>query len=407
MTKEQVSLKKRYKSIRSHKGIRKDLESGSYLVTKSIKGKRFFRVFSKLSDAVDWKNTFHPAIASRDVQGFQKIPTSNELNGKDKGFSFRDIWNLYVKNHLKCAAFSTQEVSLERSRFYDGLMELKLVELTPEFFDHYIETKKDFAILSNSKRFNFNDDLKRLKALLNWYRENYDFTFQIPILKRHKSAGVIKLKPEKKKKLNPDQITSFFSNLDQVWKQLAICQFYLGARVSEVAGLLSSNVDFKNRSIEIKNVAIWERKTKKFRELKELPKNGEVRFCHMNDTLFKVLLERENQRPPNCDFLFQIDGQPIQYRQVQYHFDKALRKAGLYPEYSGTHFLRHSMATITRRVTKSLEATQAVTGHKDQRLVQHYASLPSEAQKTAVCEVEAFMKGIRLDQQEAKLNLVK
>lgn len=49
------------------------------------------------------------------------------------------------------------------------------------------------------------------------------------------------------------------------------------------------------------------------------------------------------------------------------------------------------MATITRHVTGSLEATQAVTGHKDQKLVQHYASMPSMAQQDAVNMVEKFM----------------
>ncbi len=63
--------------------------------------------------------------------------------------------------------------------------------------------------------------------------------------------------------------------------------------------------------------------------------------------------------------------------------------------------MRHSMATITRRVTGSLEATQAVTEHKDQKLVQHYATLPSRTQEEAVKNVESFMvnlsKSVRAD----------
>ncbi len=50
--------------------------------------------------------------------------------------------------------------------------------------------------------------------------------------------------------------------------------------------------------------------------------------------------------------------------------------------------MRHSMATITRMVTGSLDATQAVTGHRDQKLVQHYATLPTTAQTTAAQNVE-------------------
>jgi hypothetical protein len=48
-------------------------------------------------------------------------------------------------------------------------------------------------------------------------------------------------------------------------------------------------------------------------------------------------------------------------------------------------FLRHSVATMTRKHCGSLEIVQAVTGHKDQKLVQHYAQFaPSNHQKLAV-----------------------
>jgi len=53
--------------------------------------------------------------------------------------------------------------------------------------------------------------------------------------------------------------------------------------------------------------------------------------------------------------------------------------------------MRHGMATITRQVTGSLEAAQAVTGHKDQRMVQHYARMASQVQVDAVNRVQEFM----------------
>jgi len=47
------------------------------------------------------------------------------------------------------------------------------------------------------------------------------------------------------------------------------------------------------------------------------------------------------------------------------------------------------MANITRAVTGSLDAAQAVTGHKYQRLVDNlYSHVPSHAQKVAVNDVE-------------------
>jgi hypothetical protein len=60
------------------------------------------------------------------------------------------------------------------------------------------------------------------------------------------------------------------------------------------------------------------------------------------------------------------------------------------------------MATLTRKVTGSLEATQAVTGHKDQKLVQHYATLPETAQKNAVISVEKHI--INLQREALRAN---
>ena len=57
--------------------------------------------------------------------------------------------------------------------------------------------------------------------------------------------------------------------------------------------------------------------------------------------------------------------------------------------------MRHTMGTITRMVTGNLDAAQAVTGHKDIRMVQHYANLPSEANKKAVNQVGDFLKNLK------------
>ncbi|HOW16535.1 MAG TPA: hypothetical protein PK443_02360, partial [bacterium] len=67
------------------------------------------------------------------------------------------------------------------------------------------------------------------------------------------------------------------------------------------------------------------------------------------------------------------------------------KKCGLSPKYASTHIMRHSMASITRNVTGSADSTQAVTGHKDIRMVEHYAGAPDNRQKQAVLDVEKFL----------------
>ena len=79
------------------------------------------------------------------------------------------------------------------------------------------------------------------------------------------------------------------------------------------------------------------------------------------------------------------------YRDVQYNYNKALKKSGLFPKYASTHIMRHTMASITRNVTGSADSTQAVTGHKDIRMVEHYAGTPQSKQKQAIIDVEKFL----------------
>jgi integrase len=50
--------------------------------------------------------------------------------------------------------------------------------------------------------------------------------------------------------------------------------------------------------------------------------------------------------------------------------------------YSGTHCLRHGMATLARRVGgMGLDSVIAMTGHKDLKLADHYSKIDGEVQK--------------------------
>ena len=71
------------------------------------------------------------------------------------------------------------------------------------------------------------------------------------------------------------------------------------------------------------------------------------------------------------------------YRNVQDNYNKALKKCDLFPKFSSTHIMKHSIASITRKVTGNLDSTQAVTGRKDRRMVEHYAGSPDSKQKTS------------------------
>ena len=56
--------------------------------------------------------------------------------------------------------------------------------------------------------------------------------------------------------------------------------------------------------------------------------------------------------------------------------------------------MRHGMATLARRLTRSLDATMAMTGHKDIKLADHYSEIGQEVQKETSLKIEGHLKQI-------------
>lgn len=325
---------KKYEKLKGHVGIRKDVNNGRYLAVKYIGGKEYSRKFDNLREAINWRANFHPSLSESAVENSLKVQQvqtllkpSVKLNGEDLGYYFRDLWKLYCEIYLPSLEKSSQWARLSKEPFYAPLMNFKMVEVTSNLLDRVIADHKKEAIRVRSARFNFNDDLKCLKALLNWYRENYDSLFVNPVLKRHKLAGIIKKPKIRNKKLKPEELIVFFKELSPYWRDFAETQFYMGARVSEVAGLQIDSIDLKELEICIKYVSVWSYKSKSFDHLKETPKNGEISYASMNQKLEEIMRRRLPEA--RNGFIFHLDGKALAYRQIQYQYNQALKRAGL------------------------------------------------------------------------------
>lgn len=85
-----------------------------------------------------------------------------------------------------------------------------------------------------------------------------------------------------------------------------------------------------------------------------------------------------------------MNGRPLNYCTIQVNYKKAIKKADL--PYSGTHILRHGMATLARKVGGGLDAVVAMTGHKDYKLADHYSKLDSEYQRELSEKIMGVMR---------------
>jgi hypothetical protein len=52
------------------------------------------------------------------------------------------------------------------------------------------------------------------------------------------------------------------------------------------------------------------------------------------------------------------------------------------------------MATLARSLTRSLDATMAMTGHKDIKLADHYSEIGREVQKETSMMIEEHLKQV-------------
>ncbi|WP_412469811.1 MULTISPECIES: tyrosine-type recombinase/integrase [unclassified Halobacteriovorax] len=87
-----------------------------------------------------------------------------------------------------------------------------------------------------------------------------------------------------------------------------------------------------------------------------------------------------NFRKKEYNFVFHVDGKPLNYGTIQENYRGAQRKSKI--PYSGTHILRHGMTKLARKVGGGLDAVIALTGHKDLKFADHYSKPNAEHQRT-------------------------
>ncbi|MBL6991088.1 MAG: tyrosine-type recombinase/integrase [Bacteriovoracaceae bacterium] len=170
-------------------------------------------------------------------------------------------------------------------------------------------------------------------------------------------------------------------------------QFYTAGRVGEIAGLQWENVDLKNRRMLIKQTCIWCMTNKTFVELKPFPKNKETRVCYITDEIRDILMRQKAFQIEGNDFVFHVEGSPLNYGTIQINYRGAQRKSGI--PYSGTHILRHGMAKLARKVGGGLDAVIAMTGHKDIKLADHYSKCNEDDQKEVSEKIMQHVRSIK------------
>lgn len=374
-----MSRSKNYKKIKGAKGIYQNEITHKYLVEKRVSGKLYTSTFLSLFEAKQWQKKFDGT----------KIKEENE---QSKCSTLKEVWESMQRNHFPILATSTKDIWHRRYKLIQTLEHLPMDQITPSkisdwviyWVTHFSSEDYQNSGRGKSGRCNLNNELNLFVCIFNWYKQSELFEKEAllltcPVKKKHKKMGFIKPLPDKRKQIELKDAFLFFEFLQPLYRDLAKMQFFTAGRIGEVSGIQWKNVDLKNRRLLIKETCVWDMTLKTFIELKPFPKNRETRAVFITDEIMEVLLRRQAFKLPGNDYVFHVDGNPLNYGTIQVNYRAAQRKSGV--PYTGTHILRHGMAKLARQVGGGLDAVIAMTGHKDLKLADHYSKTTEDDQK--------------------------
>jgi integrase len=367
-------------------GIRKK-ENGKFVATKSVGKKRFYLEFETEKEAKRWRKEFHPLLSPKSARNRNIPASSDQSNGKDKFINFGEVIEKYQKSFLRSLTLYTQYKKTQRlSNFTHNLQGTPMCVFGPEVITNHLDSMR-LLIAENSRRCNFDKELKDIASIFNWYKENIDFTYVNPVTKVHYKLGKVKDVIHKQKDMDMDEFVEFVAHLSPMFQSMAIVMLLWALRVGEAAAINDSGISYKKKEVSINNVITWLRGRP---EMKIGTKTGSDAMMPMTDVIESEFRKLQANRPNGCKFLFHHKGKPLRYGMILNEFNRALKDAGL--PYSGTHVIRHTMATITRK-NLGLDAAQAILRHTTARMSEEYAKLDvSERVSSVVIEASNLFK---------------
>jgi integrase len=369
--------KTNFRKLKGTTGIYKHNKTGHYYAEKRVKGILKSHTFRTLHEAKRWRNEL-----------LQKIP----IKEKSEFATLEEVWEVMQAFHFPLLATTTREVWRRRYRLLKTLEHLhmnqitsgKISEWVTYWVAHFSTEEYRTSGRGRAGRCNLNNELNMFVTIFNWYKESEQFESEVqsltcPVKKKHRKMGFIRPLPDKKKQIDLKDAFSFFEHLKAPYDDLARMQFFTAGRVGEVSGLQWSNIDLHNRRMLIRETCVWDSSNKMFKELKHFPKNKEARAVYITDEILAILKRREKVSLSDNNYVFHIEGRPLNYCTIQVNYRKGQKLAKI--PYSGTHILRHGMAKLARQIGGGLDAVIAMTGHKDLKLADHYSKSNEDDQR--------------------------
>jgi len=301
---------------------------------------------------------------------------SKPQNGKKCKKSFKQVYDNYCHLHLPTITESSRIMKLRHlNKFTIPLEDLQIQEITSEIMSEFMVFTKEYYPKYNPGlryKFNYDKQLKALRSIFNFYIEHQDPSYYNPVRKSHFKMGVLSPPPIKNRRISREDILKFQDALPPNYRSIFTTQVSIAGRISEVVGIHRKNIDFENRTLLIKEVLVFPNGKPK---IKQLPKNNLTRTAYINDVMLDIFKKQIglNKNIDSPLLFLNKRGKPYTYNSLQEAYNRAWKKIGLYPKYSGTHLARYIGASYARKLCGSLDFAMALSGHVDVSLGHSYS----------------------------------
>lgn len=305
----------------------------------------------------------------------------------DRGPLLAEVIHEWKRRKFPTIAASTQETYKKILDLYMGsLFGVPVRDLTALTIDRWLDEMKDpnHKWIHSKKRKRFKNELKLLSTILGYYEEYYeDPGFRFPIKRRHYEDADLNREKRTSKDLSLEEFTLFRETLrktpyGKILAPLATVQYFQAQRISETAGLYweDLNLDKENPSksrLTVKRIVVWPRVRTTPSYIKDGFKNAEANEGIKEQPLFpeayQALMElyEENKK----GLVFQIDGWHLEYRLIQFWYDKSFKMTGL--PYRGTHIMRHGGCRNLYNEVPDLAVAQQLLGNSSIKTTTIYA----------------------------------